>query len=47
MAVHSMDRRVLVKGVDMNRAVDRDVVAVKMLDEASWAAPSIFYCLGH
>lgn len=40
VTVRSMDHRVLVRGVDMNRAVHGDVVAVEVFDQTKWVAPS-------
>eukprot|EP00040_Diaphanoeca_grandis_P015316 m.77993 g.77993 ORF g.77993 m.77993 type:complete len:1019 (+) comp25067_c0_seq1:139-3195(+) len=40
VTVHGLDRKILVKGTHMNRAVDRDVVAVRLFAQSEWGAPS-------
>eukprot|EP00041_Stephanoeca_diplocostata_P024526 m.624315 g.624315 ORF g.624315 m.624315 type:complete len:632 (-) comp22545_c0_seq79:2862-4757(-) len=41
VSVPGRDRRVLVKGVSsINRAIERDIVAVRLLDKSQWVAPS-------
>lgn len=40
VSVRGHDRPVLVVGNRMNRAVDRDVVVVRLLDRREWARPS-------
>ena len=43
VSVHTLDNSVLVKGIDRNRAVEGDVVAVELLDKSQWSAPSGVY----
>ena len=40
VTVHGMDKRVFVKGVDMNRAIHRDIVAIRIFNQADWSNPS-------
>ncbi len=40
VSVHGIDFPVLVKGLDRNRSVEGDVVAIQMYSADNWAAPS-------
>ena len=40
VTVSGQDRQVLLKGADINRAVDRDVVCVQLYKQSEWSAPS-------
>ncbi len=40
VSVHTLDNQVLVQGMDRNRAVEGDVVAVELFKEDKWSKPS-------
>jgi hypothetical protein len=42
---HTLDQQVLVKGMDRNRAVEGDVVAIELYTQDKWSQPSGLYCV--